>query len=61
MNEFVKDAAINLYINTVYQSMYTKTDRGIKNGEVDLVINTQPQAQYNKQYFDGGILKPKIK
>lgn len=49
MNEFAEDDAINMYINTVYQSMYKKTDRGVRNGEVELVINIQ--AQENEQYI----------
>ena len=66
MNEFAENDVIDSYINCIYQLMYSKTDKGVKNGEADLVINIQDQdslyiANQIKQYFDSIYSSPQLK
>lgn len=66
-NEFVQDNETNAAINAVYQAMYAKSDRGMKNGETLLTVealqNTCPQSLANsiQQYFDQQYANPELK
>lgn len=66
-NEFSENDEVNSAINTVYQSMYTKTDRGVKNGETNLTITSELEtnphclADQVSQYFDGFYLNAILK
>lgn len=66
MNEFVEDIVIDSYINVIYQSMYAKIDKGVKNGEADLVIDIRDRdglstSNQIKQYFDSIYSSPRLK
>lgn len=66
-NEFCENDEVNSAINTVYQSMYTKTDRGVKNGETTLTITSEPETNPHSladqiiKYFDGFYLNAMLK
>lgn len=66
-NEFVEDSETNAAIDAVYQAMYAKSDRGMKNGETCLTVDTlehtcpQSLADGIQQYFDQQYANPELK
>lgn len=66
-NEFAENDSINSAINAVYQAMYKKSDRGIKNGETSLEVfpsidcNIQTLKDGIAEYFNSQYANPTLK